>query len=464
MKSSRSRGARYGRNDGQALVLFLFFSIVLILFVGLGLDLGFAYVTKAQLAKALDASSLAAVANYKGGETPDGNTARIIAQNVFYANYATNGVSGRAAGLAPVTPVGNFYRDVNNTLTYTNTATTTINTFFIGLLPQWKTLTVGDTATATRSPVVMTLVLDRTGSMSPGPQPIACVNNFTQGGLYLPGAVTNFISIFDITLDRAALVTFSVSSSNDVRMTAANGDFKTPIINTLTRINNNNLWLGGTCSPAGLTNALQIQNATVVPSNYVKVVVFFTDGRANMTTWRFPTTPSGGILLNFGGRDPATIGCAGQADDGAGGFWRTNTSETAQNSGQVRGFVDCGTTMPAYSVGGGTGTVAATQFIDVTGTPRQFCASHITADSMNRCVRIANSMRDSGNFVYAVGLSAPGALSPPTLDFLQQVANDPDSSTFDQTKPVGAAFVSTGNDLSQVFRQVAADIILRLIQ
>ena len=30
--------------------------------------------------------------------------------------------------------------------------------------------------------------------------------------------------------------------------------------------------------------------------------------------------------------------------------------------------------------------------------------------------------------------------------------------------PVGAAFVSSGNDLSSVFQQVAADIILRLVQ
>ncbi len=66
MKSPRFHSARYGHNDGQALILFLFFSIVLILFVGLGLDLGFAYVTKAQLSKAIDAASLAAVVTTQG--------------------------------------------------------------------------------------------------------------------------------------------------------------------------------------------------------------------------------------------------------------------------------------------------------------------------------------------------------------------------------------------------------------
>ncbi len=48
---------------------------------------------------------------------------------------------------------------------YTNTASTSINTYFIRMIPQWRTLTVGDTAIASRAPVVMTLVLDRTGSM-----------------------------------------------------------------------------------------------------------------------------------------------------------------------------------------------------------------------------------------------------------------------------------------------------------
>jgi hypothetical protein len=306
----------------------------------------------------------------------------------------------------------------------------------------------------------MTLVLDRTGSMTPGVTPIPCVNGNTQGGLYLPDAVTQFINIFDETLDRAALVSFSVSSSNDVPMTAKGGAFKAPIINTLNRINNNNLWQGGTCSIAGLTNALCIQNATVVPANYVKVVVFFTDGRANMTTYKFPTSPPGGITLNFGGQDPATAGCPGKADPNA-DFWRTNTSETAQGAGVVGTTAICGNSWTATL--GGTTITATAVFTNAMGIPENFCGSHITADATNRCVLVANQMRTSSNYVYAVGLSAPGSLAPVTLDTLQQVANDPDSATFDPTQPVGAAFLSTGQDLSEVFQQVAADIILRLV-
>jgi hypothetical protein len=93
-----------------------------------------------------------------------------------------------------------------------------------------------------------------------------------------------------------------------------------------------------------------------------------------------------------------------------------------------------------------------------------FCASHVTEDATNRCVLIANQMRASNNYVYAVGLTTDlNAFAPPTLETLQQVANDPASSTFDPTLPVGAAFLSSGQDLSEVFQQVAADIILRLV-
>src|ERR1035437_6924409 len=142
MKSPRCQNARQGRKDGQALILFLFFSVVLILFVGLGLDLGFAYITKAQLSKALDASSLAAVSNYTGADAKNGSPiARAIANATFYANYGSNGVSGRAATPGQVTPAGNFWTDANGNLIYTNTASTTIHTYFLGVIPQWKTLT-----------------------------------------------------------------------------------------------------------------------------------------------------------------------------------------------------------------------------------------------------------------------------------------------------------------------------------
>ena len=43
-------------NRSQTLILFVLFMFMLILFVGLGIDLGFAYITRARLSKAVDAA------------------------------------------------------------------------------------------------------------------------------------------------------------------------------------------------------------------------------------------------------------------------------------------------------------------------------------------------------------------------------------------------------------------------
>ena len=302
----------------------------------------------------------------------------------------------------------------------------------------------------TRLPVIMTLVVDRSGSMDPSAILGTCTNN-SRGGLYLPDAVTAFINIFDETLDQAAVVTFASSSSNDVPMTHL---FKTGtpnVIGTITRINSGHLWAGGTCSMAGLTNALVIQNS-VNDSNAVKVVVFFTDGRANMIQGVF-----NGVPLNFGGQDPIQVGCLG-TNPGA-DFSVTNAAETVAAQNNAVGSVNCGGTL--NFIVNGTKIQNIGHYTDLTGA-HSFCADSITLDATNRCARLAEQMRGSSNYVYAVGLAAPGATAPPTIQWLQIMANDPSSPQFDPTQPVGAAFLSDGSDLTEVFQQVAADIMLRM--
>jgi hypothetical protein len=47
--------------------------------------------------------------------------------------------------------------------------------------------------------------------------------------------------------------------------------------------------------------------------------------------------------------------------------------------------------------------------------------------------------------------------------FLQQIANDPVSATFDRDQPVGqAVFATTAADLQGVLQTVASEILLRL--
>src|SRR5579871_4542920 len=115
---------------------------------------------------------------------------------------------------------------------------------------------------ATRPQLIMSLVLDRSGSMQSN-----------GGSTALPPAVTNFIARFDDTQDYAAAVSFSSAASVNVAM-------EQPFIND---IENAALALnfgGYTCSDQGLTNALAQNNAVSVSASQevVKVIVFFTDG------------------------------------------------------------------------------------------------------------------------------------------------------------------------------------------
>ena len=192
------------RERGQILVMFALFLAVLVLFVGLGVDLGFAYITQAQLAKAVDAAALAGMSNYYQGA----GTATAIAKNTFTVNFAPN---NKQPGYIQGTPTvqTSFSVDQNSNELFTVTALATMKTFFIGLagLP---TLNVSDSSTATRAHVIMTLVLDHSGSMDPGCD--LSDADCSQGGTYLPSAVANFISVFEDNVDQAAMVSFGATA------------------------------------------------------------------------------------------------------------------------------------------------------------------------------------------------------------------------------------------------------------
>ena len=82
------RRHKHGSNErGQILPMFAVFLVVVVLFVALAIDLGYAYVTKANLSKALDAAALRGMLNIAKGTATAGN----IAASVFTANYQSSG-------------------------------------------------------------------------------------------------------------------------------------------------------------------------------------------------------------------------------------------------------------------------------------------------------------------------------------------------------------------------------------
>ena len=149
------------KERGQIFALIAVLIGVLMLFVGLAIDLGQAYVTKTTLSKAVDAATLAAMRNLNLGQS----TAAADAVAAFNANYQS------VPGLGTVpTPTVTWFTSspcISGNTCVTISASSTINTYFIRFFgSQFATLNISDSATAQRNPLVMSLVLDRSGSMS----------------------------------------------------------------------------------------------------------------------------------------------------------------------------------------------------------------------------------------------------------------------------------------------------------
>ncbi len=109
-------------------------------------------------------------------------------------------------------------------------------------------------------------------------------------------------------------------------------------------------------------------------------------------------------------------------------FFATNTAENAQGTA-FRSRSSCCSGQKFPSINGGNLNIGNDE---------------VVGEATNRCIQVAGQMRAQGMYVYSIGLDNGNALGP-ALDFLQQVANDPASSTFDSTKPVGAALMREWN-------------------
>ncbi len=415
--------ARRRTDRGQTMILFVLLMIVLILFIGLGVDLGFSYITRANLSKAVDAAALLGASSLASGS----NTAQAVALSAFDLNY---GVSGRDAE-PPVVTVQIYTNPTNNNEVVDVSATVNINTFFIRVLPQWTTLAVGSTAEAVRNNVIMTLVLDTSGSMDPARgAPPGGNGTGSGGGLYLPDAVTAFINNFDENHDRAAMVSFNTIVSNvffggTVGQPNPTTPFKAPIIDAVNAFT----WTGFTFSQGGLTNALAIENNATLSANEsaVKVVVFCTDGRANVIQDTFTCSPS---IWNYGGKDS----CPGGVN-----FFNSITGSNVCSTDVDGDVPTC-----CQEAGG-------------------FTCSNVTAEAQSRAIQVASQMRQDGIIVYSIGVGS--GLTPDLgfLGFLQQVSNDPSGPNYVATSFDGEAVVANDpSQLTTVFQQVASKILLRL--
>jgi hypothetical protein len=362
----------------------------------------------------VDAAALTGIRNLSQGQAQ----AKLIAQSSFNMNYGT---SGRDS--APPTVTMNFTTDANNNTYFTVNATSTINTFLISLLPRFKTLAVSSQAQGLRPPVVMTLVLDRSGSMK-----------LNGGNTALPPAVTDFVSHFNSGVDQVAMTSFSSDATLDVSLTT---NFQTPISNAA-----NGMCFGGaTWAQGGLQYAQTQENSVAAVPNQVKAVVFFTDGwaNANQDILSCSTNP-----ITYGGCAPpeAAVGwCSGIS------YWNQKNDGAC---GAITDLGSCGSGFPSQ----------------LAGSTQPFTQANISNDAMYRAVQLANTLRTQGIYVFSIGLG-----DKINTTYMQQMANDPSSPTYNSAQLTGyyasapdCPGSGCAGELDQAFLAIANKILLRLAQ
>jgi Flp pilus assembly protein TadG len=442
-----------GKGDrGQTLIVFALVLPILILFAGLALDVGRLYVMKAQLSTSVDAACLTGMKNLTLGQT----TAGQLATNMFQANFGPG---------APV-PTITFPSDAWGDQQVKVTATANVNTLFMRYLAQWATVPVSANAVSTRGKLVMSIVLDRSGSMSPSND---------NGETALKAAVPLFVDHFDNTTggDEIAMITFADNATVDAAMA---NPYNPAIDNAVAAMNP----VGGTFGTGAGTGSLlsttmgaplslaqnQNDSITINPGqNVIKVVVYFTDGLMNTFQDKVHcggTSNNTLTLLNFGGFD------SGSNVDV---FDPTSPTTVWQTySGDSNGFKFSAASTICKDA---TGAIVTTFASQKWGTQKSFNQTNtVTPEAQYRAIQTAIAMRTESvpTYIFTIGLGTNTAAT----DLLKQLANDPTSSSYIKSQPAGeffyipscsgGALTTCKTQLNTAFQTIAAKVLLRLTQ
>ena len=460
------------QTDGQVLVWFGVSIGMFLLFAALAVDMGMIYLTKAKLGNSCDSAVLTAAKNYGSGVT----TAQNLGTDMFQANFGSSSPTLTWTWCTG-TPA------CNGVISASVHATTQYHTAFMQYLPQWTYWTIGDTATAQRSTLVMMLVLDRSGSMCGGSNPC---NGTTgdDGGEALQSAVPNFVDDFTNGSDYVGLVSFASHSSIDVPITQ---QFQSPITQDVQSMQ----FIGGTFGTGAGSGTVYSQTngppismadsqlgSVTLPSGTpeVKVLVYFTDGLMNTLQDQFQC-PSN-VVFNYGGYDSGDqVASLDPTSENNGATWGCYSSD-GDNGCQENGIqYDSNGDYCKYN-----GNFVTTFPSQQHGNQQALNRTNVTAEAQWRAIYTTNQMRQETipTYVYTIGLGNAVSGNPCVEAFLSSVANDPNGSQYscgtapaqyNSSLPAGAFFVVPScpgpqctQELNQVFQTIASKVALRLTQ
>ncbi len=476
-QSSRTPAHQRG---ATLILLTLALALLVIPLMGIAIDGTTLYLVRVKLSQAVDAAALGGARSLSTGADLASQTTGATATALSYldANFPAGLMGATYSGAPSVT----ITQDSTVSRTVLVQASVVVPATFMRVAG-FRSTTVSATGQATRRDVNLMLVLDRSVSMQWAG---VCAT--------MAANARAFVDKFADGRDMLGLITFTQGSRVDFDPAT---DFKsaTP---SLTSILSNLQCAGNTNSAQGLSQAYQQIQLKNQPGR-LNVIVFFTDGRPNGITANFPvkTKPDTRYLYSSTGTQvasPASTCPDGTVLDGVIAQWASAapTGNTAGVFAAQNGLISS-TAANSISASGCTftgkfGQTAMTSDVAYIPTPDDwenpttgyktsiiFPASSpyagqirpdtppaIIAASTNAADNAATRIRADTKFnivIFSLGLGGTDS-EPLDYDFLRRVANDPQSSSYDSTRPAGHFYYAADiTQLSAAYEAIASQIL-----
>lgn len=394
--------ARRINEERGAIAAFVAVSLVGIIGAGgLAIDLGRGFVRQVRISRAVDAAVIASASAIRQGVAAAEAQGRAVAS----LNGITDGVDGVSFSLS-------FATSGDGERTVTGEAAQPMPTTLMRILG-WEQVDIGAAAVAAVPPLDVSLVIDQSGSLA-------------REGAWddLQDAVVEFLANFEDTIDQFALSHFQMRAETAFSL---DGFFTAPMSSEVRNMSS----AGDTNTGEGLRLAHEALQTAAVRPRAKQVAIFFTDGR--------PTA----ARINLNGQDRVIAVSVYQTGRVRGYFnqpdnatrWPMNRQATPSGCRNVRSCYGWG-------------------------------ENDVRNEARRQGLQRADEIRSDDILLYTIGLGTFGNNDPivqPDLGYLRRLANEDGIENANQPKG-RMYFAPTPDDLSDVFQQLAQDLLVRLAQ
>ena len=309
-RSGKPGSSRQRRQGGVILLLGCLCMPVIMGMLGLSIDLSVMYSVKARMQTACDGAAVAALRSVSLGQTLASQTtaATAVADKWFKANFSGNFMGTFNTTDPPTVAIAQNAATLLTTVDVS--ASTSVPSYFMKYWNGGATV-IATNSQASRRNVVVTLVLDRSGSMNNAAN---SVNGKTPCAA-MKDAAKLFTGMFQQTRDYIGLVTFA-ETANIAQSPTANFQTTLGYANSAgsgTGAIDNISCSGGTNTSSGISVAFN-ENYKIQLPGALNVIVLMTDGQPTAGTYKFVTT----VANDPTGTAKNVVAATSSCKDGAG--------------------------------------------------------------------------------------------------------------------------------------------------